>query len=451
MRKFSPLLLLGVAACTLGPQYAAQRPQTAATFARAEAPPTAAAAQWWRGFNDPLLDRLETQALAASPSVAAARAKLRQARALATLEGKKSLPSGSVDTLALRADSPSAGGVVKFYNLGFDASWELDLFGGQRRATEAERAAAEAVEADLADAQVSLTADVARAYVGLRGAQARLSQVQAILALQARGLELTESRARAGTASQLDCERLRAQRQATAAQIGPIQAERSVYLDALAVLTGQQPGSLDEVLAPAGPIPLPPASVAVGDPGALLSRRPDVRKAERLLARETASIGVAEASRFPKVSLMGVVGLGGDSLSDLTDLDALTTLALPRLTWNALDFGRGAQRLAQARGRRDEAEARYQGAILSALQDAEDALARFGNQRQAVGELSLARRSAARTAALVDKRQKAGVARQTEALEAERQRVEADQKLSDGLVRLGEDYVSLQKALGLGW
>ncbi|KQO55710.1 efflux transporter outer membrane subunit [Sphingomonas sp. Leaf257] len=487
MRKqFSliPLLLLG--ACTVGPNYAGPPKAigSAATppagFARTDntlATTAPAVADWWTTLNDPMLNWLEERALASNPNVAVAQARLKQARSSLRLERANQAPNANASATYLHANLPelnlgggggeqgganggasggsasgSGGGTnVDFFNLGFDASWEIDLFGGRRRTVEAARASADAAEANVADAQVSLSADVAQAYVGLRDAQQRLILAREASKMQRDTLNLTLQRFNNGTASQLEVERLRNQVESTDAQILPLSSSVETYLNALAILIGEAPGTLDQRLTQAAPVPLPPAQVAVGDPTALLQRRPDIRAAERNLAAQTARIGVAEAAKFPRLNLMGIIGIGGTSLDSLTDLDNLVTLGAPMLQWNVLNFGRANARVGQAEGARDEAEARYRGAVLSALRDAEDSLSRFRARRNTVATLARAKASADRSAVLMQQRYRAGAATLIDTLDAERQRVAAQQSLSQAVAGLTNDYVALQKALGLGW
>ena len=463
MRKqFSliPLLLLG--ACTVGPNYAGPPKAigSAATppagFARTDntlATTAPAVADWWTTLNDPMLNWLEERALASNPNVAVAQARLKQARSSLRLERANQAPNANASATYLHANLPelnlgggggeqgganggasggsasgSGGGTnVDFFNLGFDASWEIDLFGGRRRTVEAARASADAAEANVADAQVSLSADVAQAYVGLRDAQQRLILAREASKMQRDTLNLTLQRFNNGTASQLEVERLRNQVESTDAQILPLSSSVETYLNALAILIGEAPGTLDQRLTQAAPVPLPPAQVAVGDPTALLQRRPDIRAAERNLAAQTARIGVAEAAKFPRLNLMGIIGIGGTSLDSLTDLDNLVTLGAPMLQWNVLNFGRANARVGQAEGARDEAEARYRGAVLSALRDAEDSLSRFRARRNTVATLARAKASADRSAVLMQQRYRAGAATLIDTLDAERQRVAAQQ------------------------
>ena len=475
--RLSLTLLLG--ACTVGPNYAGP-PRTlsaapgAAGFKRGGESASAAApgvAAWWTQLNDATLTDLEQRALAANPNIAVAQARLRQARASLRLERANQAPNANASATYLHARVPgidlgevtgSGGGAeagssgdtgasaVDVYNLGFDASWEVDLFGGRRRSVEAARAQAQAAEANVADAQVSLTAEVAQAYVNLRDRQRRITLAQQSARMQQQMLALTRQRFDRGAASALDVERLSGQVEATNGQIVPLQAELESYLNALAVLTGQEPGALDAMLTQPAPVPLPPAQVAVGNATALLQRRPDIRAAERQLAQRTAQVGVADAARFPRLNILGLIGLGGTQLSDISP-DKLVGIAAPMLQWNILDFGRNRARINQAEGQRDEAEAQYRGAVLAALRDAEDSLSRFGHRRETVASLMRSKASADRAADLMQQRFRAGTATLIDTLDAERSRVAADQNLSAGLASLTGDFIALQKALGLGW
>jgi len=487
--RSSPLLLslplLALAACTAGADYqgpaSAGAPAAPETFARAGdmvSAATPAPARWWTSLGDPVLNDLEERALAHNPDLAVAQARLHQARAGLRLDRANGLPNGNASIMYAHAQLPgidlssltggedgdggsgdsgsegeSGGGSesLNFYNLGFDASWEIDLFGGQRRTVEASRASLEAAQATLADAQVSLAAEVASAYVNLRDRQQRLAFAEQAAARQHEALDLTRQRYARGTTSALDVERQNSLAEQSDAALLPLKAERDAYLNALAVLTGQVPGTLDAQLAAPAAVPLPPAEVAVGDPGALLQRRPDIRAAERQLAAATAKIGVAKAARFPHISFMGILGIGGTKPDSMVDFDNLAAIAMPQIKWNILDFGRNSARIGQAEGGRDEAAARYRKAVLGALRDAEDSLSRYGASRQTVASAARTRASAERTATLTRQRFGSGTTSRIELLDAERQLINADQSLSQATAAMTADYIAVQKALGLGW
>ncbi|CAN5452421.1 efflux transporter outer membrane subunit [soil metagenome] len=464
------LLLVALSGCTVGPHYAGPPAAvpgapTAPAFLRAggvaldgQAP----AGHWWEGLGDPVLNDLVRRTLANNPNVQIGQAKLKQARAGLRLEKSNSAPNINASAIYAHAhlpgvdlsgngDSGNGSSDLNLYNLGFDASWEVDLFGGQRRTVQAARATAQSAQASLADTQVSLSAEVVNAYVNLRDRQQRIALSAASLAMQQQMLGLVRQRADRGTASSLDVAGLEQSVEATRAQALPLEAERDAYLDALATLAGEAPGALDQSLATPAPLPLPPASVAIGDPAALLQRRPDIRAAERTLAADTAKIGAAEAARFPRLSFMGLIGIGGTSLSDLGHLDDFAAIAAPQLSWSFLDFGRNAARVTKAEGVRDEAEARYRAAVLDALRDAEGALSRFGNRRIVVATLARAKTAADKTTALTQQRYAAGTGTLIDLLDKQRQGIAAEENLISAQAGLTTDFVAIQKALGLGW
>ncbi|TCP34991.1 efflux transporter outer membrane subunit [Sphingomonas sp. BK235] len=472
-----PLALLG--ACTVGPDYHGP-PATAAdavqrgSFVRAADPalrPGPGVARWWEGLGDATLTALVDDALAHSPTIDAAQARIREAGARLRTQRADRLPSISPSATYLHArlpgtalgggESGDAGGdagsggsdssAIDFYNLGGTASWEPDLFGARRRGVEGARATVEERFADLADAQVSLSAQVAQAYVGLRDVQERMRLNAESSRLQQRQLDLTRQRYAAGAASQLQVERLQNQLESTDAQRIPLGAQVAEYLDQLAVLTGRTPGALDSTLASAAPLPLPPAEVPIGDPAALIAHRPDIRSAERALAASNAQIGVNKAKLFPSLSFLGIFGLGGTNIGDVVDPDKLTALVAPMLSWSFLDFGRTRAAIDQSEAQRDLAAAQYRQRVLEALQDAETSLSRFGNTRRQYAQLLRAERSAARAATLNGQRVAAGTSNVIDQLDVERQRLSAAIAVVQAKAQLTDSYIAVQKSLGLGW
>lgn len=458
-----PLALLG--ACTVGPDY--KGPPAIAgdavargTFVRARdaaLTPTPGLARWWEGLGDVTLNRLVDDALAHSPSIDQAQAQLRAAQAQVRSQRADRLPSIGASAAYLRARLPGTGeqseaaSSLEFYNLGATASWEPDLFGGGRRATEQALAAEGQRFAQLADAQVSLSAQVAQSYVALRDAQERARLNARSSALQRRQLALTEQRYAAGTASALTVERSRNQLQSTDAQTIPLAAQIDEYLGQLAILTGRTPGALDATLSTVVAVPLPPAQVAIGDPASLIARRPDIRAAERALAAGNAQVGVNTARMFPSLRLLGLIGLGGSTLGDVLDPSKLASVAAPILSWSFLDFGRNKAAVNQAEAERDEAAAKYRQTVLEALQDAETSLSRFGNTRAQLAQLLGAEASATRAARLNAQRVAAGTSTTIDQLDVERQRLSASIAVAQARAQLTDSYIAVQKSLGLGW
>lgn len=468
--SIAPALCAGLllSACTVGPDYKGP-PQVAAnaaargSFVRAgdAVRPDAPAATWWTALNDPVLDQLIADALAGSPDIAVANARIAQARAglaanktavLPTFNVSAATPYVNVPGGLLSSDGQSGGrDSFTVYNVGFDASWEIDLFGGTRRKIEAASARSQAAEASLADAQVTLSAEVARTYVGLRTRQQALIVLDRQAQIDDALVSLAGQRLSSGTAPEQPLDQLRAQRAQTEADRAKARAETTVLIDQLAVLTGREPGSLDAQLATAAPIPLPPAEVAIGDPSLLLRSRPDIRAAERQLAAANADVGVQIANRFPKLSILGLIGLGGQDIGDVLDPSKVIGLALPQLKWSLFDGGRTEAQIRNAKGAYAEAEANYRAAVLRGLQDAEGSLTRFGGQRTAYAQSVIAQQQAERAATLQGQRFRGGTVGRSDALSAERTALQSALGAATARGDLTNSFIAVEKSLGLGW
>ena len=478
-----------LAGCTVGPNYrgapdVASGALHAGRFVRAPAgivTPGPSPSRWWEALDDPQLNALIDTALKNNPDLHAAQARLRQSRAqlqqqraaetptvagdaaalrmrnpgLSSLEGSSQPSSSSTQTAGQNTSqttSTSQGrGPLQFYTAGFDASWEIDIFGGTRRAIESASAQAEAVNADLADTQVSLAAEVAQAYIDLRSEQQRLALANQSAALEQKTLDLIRQQRERGVVPEADVERQTTQVENTKATLIPLDEQITESLDQLAVLTGQAPGALDQQLSSPAPLPNLPASVPVSDPAALLKQRPDIRAAERRIAASNAQIGQHEADLFPKVTMLGYLGSTAADPGHLLHKSAFTWLGAPYLQWDVLDFGRTRSQIRQAQAGRDEAEANYQQTVLAALQDANNALSRYGHQRESVARLQTIEASADRSSTLMHQRYEAGASSLIDLLDVERSQFNAQQNLVQGNADLIKDFVSLQKSLGLGW
>lgn len=425
-------------------------------------------AAWWKGLGDLQLNQLIDDAFAASPDLQVAEAKLQQSRASLRKSRDDLLPSTGASALYMKSKgltnalggsqqgSGDSGGqsssdTMAFYDVGFDATWEIDLFGGQRRAIEGARAREASAVANLDDAKVTLAAEVADAYVSLRELQQRMDLAQRNVEIQTRTLALEKARRAGGSASDLDVERLNHQLESTRADAIPLQAQIAEQLDRLAILTGRLPGQLDSQLAMHAALPMPPERVEVGDPAAMLRRRPDIRAAEQSLVEKNALVGQRTADFFPKVELFGTIGYGAPQSGGLFNSDNLTYVAVPVLQWKPFDFGRTRANINEAKGEYAQAIATYKKTVLGALQDAETSLARFGHQRESVDSLSGVLASADRAARMTDIRAQGGTATTLDQLDAERQRVTAQTSLLQARADLTRDYIALQKSLGLGW
>ena len=454
---FAVLLLAG---CKAGPDYATPpAPASVAlgkgAFLRAgQEAPSPPLDRWWEALGDTTLDGLVAQGLNNAPSIAEARAKVVQARAGLTAAHAGQLPAVSASAAYVHAHLPSNSlgnglGGSDLSALGFDAQWELDIWGGQRRAVEKARAGAEAQEAQLADAQVALSAEIVRAYVSLRAQEASHALLSQELALDRRNAALSETRFAAGTVGREAREGAQAQLDHTQGEEARSAAEVAIWRDSLAVLTGQAPGALDAL--PTGDIPLPPAQVAIGDPGAMLARRPDIRAAERAYAAATAGVGEAQARRYPGISLLGLLGVGGSSVSNLVNSGQGAAILMPRLSWDFPDMGRVRAAVHGAKAEHAGALARYNAAVLAGLQDAEASLARFGAARVAAQSARSGLGHAETTAGLEEQRAGAGVISQSDAIAAREQAISAKLAEIDARSGLTLAYAALAKALGLGW
>jgi NodT family efflux transporter outer membrane factor (OMF) lipoprotein len=449
---------------TVGPNYAGApdaAPQATGRSGFLRAPDALAqapSARWWESLNDPVLDQMINEALASSPALAAANARVAQSRASLAASKTAALPSLNTSFSAPYINVPGnlvgdGGGrdELNAYNLGFDAAWEIDLFGGQRRKVEAATARAEASEASAADAVVTLSAEIARAYVGLRARQAmhklQSRQVEIDRALTG----LAQQRLKAGTTSAQPLNAAEAEAFASEASLAKTGAEIAVLMDQLAVLTGTEPGALDATLNQVAAIPLPPARVSVGDPASLLRSRPDVRTAERQLAAASADVGIQVANRFPKISFLGLLGLGGQNIGDVFDPGNIVGLALPRLNWSIFDGGRAERQVDGAKSALAEAEAKYRQSVLGALQDAEGSLARFGAQRIAFARALDAEQRSAHSLKLQRQRLSAGTGSLSDTFNAERMALQMSMAVASSQADLTTAFVAVEKALGLGW
>jgi outer membrane protein, multidrug efflux system len=411
-------------------------------------------ARWWEELGDPLLSALIDSAMKQAPAIEAATARIRQARSGIATARASLLPALSASTTYIYADLPNqafgtGNGPTDFVTVGFDTQWEADLWGGKARQVERARAQAGAAEAELADALVSLSAEIARTYVTLRAREHSEILLAERHIHEERLLDIAIVRLEGGTGPGQQVASARQRMARSEAELAAVRAEIAVLRDALAVLSGRAPGDMDGLAS--ADVPLPPSEMSIGDPAAMLARRPDVLSAERRLAAASAGIGVAEARRFPSVSLLGLIGIGGSGIDDVFDTSQLSAIAIPRLSWSFLDFGRAAAGVRGAEAVRDEALANYRGAILDAMQDAEASLSRFGAARIAFGRAIEARKQAGEISRLDSLRGQAGTISNAEVRETMIRRLDAQLAEVNSRASLTVAYIALAKSLGLGW
>ncbi len=453
------ILPFGLLACTtVGPDYAG--PPKSATdlqhFARQTegTQETLHPAPWWKTLGDTQLTRLIELALHDSPDLQAAQARLDEAAAGLAQQKAAGQPKASLSALsgaAEMAPGTNSQATYHFYSIAGRASWELDLFGGERRAVEAATATHEAVAADLADLQLSLAAQVADTYIHLRNIQAQERAMTQTAEADQGLLTLLRQLRSSGVANKQDVEQRISQLSGTQAQSEQLVSERLITLDKLAMLCGQTSASLDHDLADTAELPALPATVEIGDPAGMLQHRPDIRAAERRLAASNAQIGVQRANYFPKISLVGGLGLSATELSSLFKPESAALFALPYLSWDFLDFNRTMAEVAKAHSARDEAAANYRGSVLRALNDANSALSRYGQQRRILAHRVAQRESAQRQLDIALLRQHAGVATMIELTDARRAFIAAQREELDARADMLSGYILLQKSLGMGW
>lgn len=471
-----------LAACTVGPDYvrptlpapehfarsatatsldvnATDANAATATNATDAAPTPAADTEFWLGFGDPLLTRLVDDALLANHDLRIALSRYDRANALLRNAKLDRFPTvtASAEASDGRASADQAPGVsreardAESYSAGINASWELDLFGRIRRGVEAQRAEAWATASDLDAVQVVVVGEVARTYVELRGLQERLRVARENADNQRETLRLVEARLDAGSGTEFDTSRTRAQLEATLARVPAFEAAVAVNMHRLAVLTGKTPDALITQLEPQRALPTLPARLDAGTPGELLRRRPDVVAAEHRLHAATARIGVATADLFPRFTLGGLIGSQAIDSSALFERGSETRLVALGIDWSFLDIGRVRARIAASDADAQGELARYQQSVLLALEDTENALVRYGRARVEDQHLERAAVDSARAAQLARIRFEAGATGLFEVLDAERTQLQAQDAFADGRTRSVTTAVGLYRAMAGGW
>jgi NodT family efflux transporter outer membrane factor (OMF) lipoprotein len=468
-RFAQPLLALAVAftlsACAVGPDYQPPEPvtpdswhQLPATGVRVESPDAPSLAAWWTTLNDPQLNELIERALAENRTVKQAHARVVQARAQRAIVGSGFWPSIGASTGASRSESESnfneSGEVVstvgESYNAGLSTSWELDLFGGQRRSYESATAQLAATEADMRDVLVVLLGDVALSYVGVRTAQSRLDFAERNLESQREALDITRWRAEAGLTTVLDVEQANTSYEQTRASIPSLESSLVQNMNRLAVLTGRAPGTLQAALQPRKPIPVAPVDIVAGVPADVLRRRPDIRSAERQLAAQTAQVGVATAALYPSLSLNGSISwtslTAGDLLDGFRNERSGVTLSLPIFNAGALRQGIKVENALV-----DQALAAYESTVLAAYEEVENSLDAWTSEQRRHEALVRAVESARRAAELALVQYNSGLVDFQTVLTADRQLISLEDSLAISDGEMTSNLIRLYKALGGGW
>lgn len=453
------LLLSG---CALGPNFhAAPTPPSAnagfvsATPSVASGTPTPDA--WWRLYNDPVLDDLIAQAFAANTDLRVAQANLRKARAVLSESRAARLPTTSISGSAVeqRSQVTTVNGAVPFrseyYQLGLDASYEIDLYGRVGRSIEAARADAAAQAAARDTAAISVAAETTRAYADACSSARQLAVAERSLKLQTDSFDLTERRVAAGRDSPLDAARARSQLESTRASLPGFAANRRSALFRLAVLTGKPPTEADPRAAACTAPPQLSEAIPAGDGAALLKRRPDIRQADRTLAAATARIGVAIADLYPKISLGGSLSAQGITPGAAFSNQGFGFSIGPLISWSFPNIFAARARIKQAKAGADAALASFDGTVLTALKETETALSDYAGMIDRNKALRAARDQSAEAARIVRIRYAAGSENFLAVLDAERTLATADATLADSDAALTTAQIAVFKALGGGW
>jgi NodT family efflux transporter outer membrane factor (OMF) lipoprotein len=463
------LIIASLAGCaSVGPDY--QRAEVNAPVRWSE--PTDAVgvraaepvAAWWRGFDDDQLSSLIDRAVRANPDLRIAQARVREARARYGIASADGGPSADASSSVARDQEshhqPVLGSIplpkgVPFtndvYQAGFDASWEIDVFGGLRR--EQEQAAAEVEAADDARraSLVSLLGEVARTYLDLRAAQRRIEIAGADITTQEQSLAISKESVQHGLTSDLDIEQASTLLATTRAGIPPLEGLERIAIHRLGILIGQPPGTLLTELTAHKPIPAAPPEVPIGLPSTLLLRRPDVQRAERQLAAATAAIGVARADLYPRFFLTGGAGFESVSASDWFSKGSSIWSIGPSISWRIFDSGRVRANIRVQDARLEQAEAAYAQAILAAFEDVENALVSYAKEQVRQRHLADAVSTSRASLAVADQLYVNGLKDNLTVLDAERSLHDSQDQLILSQQAVAEDLVALYKALGGGW
>jgi multidrug efflux system outer membrane protein len=466
------LLSLTLVACASAPGYRAPEVPVPAAFRETRdtiidisitdtviSTPPLTGTGFWPDVGDTTLIRLVNEAAKANLDVRAAEARVRAARSARTQVALDLAPTvtfagGYTRQRIAGASFPFGGGSFPDQDIwdgGFDASWELDLFGRVRRNLQAQGAFVAVTQEDLRDAQVSLTAELARSYFDLRGAQEQLVVAQRNAQNQRRTLQVTRQRLDAGRGTAFDTERALAQLSFTLASVPALESRVREAQYQIGVLVGRPPAAVAAELDSIGELPALPPVVSVARPDSIVRKRPDVAAAERQLAVERALVGAAKADYLPRVTVGGSAGYTAASFDALGDRGTFNYAVGPIISWPALNLGRVKARVDESRAREAEAQAQYTQTVLRALQEVETALVRYRTSRSRVERINEAAMASERAADLARLRFSGGVADFLQVLDAERTQLEAQDQLAQSRTEAATAYAALYKALGGRW
>jgi NodT family efflux transporter outer membrane factor (OMF) lipoprotein len=466
----SCLAVLVAAGCAVGPDYRAPEIPLPAGWSVPAAPRAGTDGtpleRWWTVFRDPILESLIDRALAGNLDLKIAETRVRQARAARGIVASAGVPRIDAEAAAARTgrseavppfrdasdeESPFGTREQNVFEAGFDASWEIDLFGGVRRDKEAALAQVQAAEEARRDVMVSLLAELARNYVELRATQRRIRILDANLGSQRETLALAVARHEAGLGTELDVSRAEGLLETTASRRPILERIASEAIHRLGVLLGGDPGSLQTELEPAFAIPEAPPDVPSTLPSELLSRRPDLRRAERELAAATAGIGVARADLFPRFSILGDFGRRSEEIADLSSGRSRFWSFVPRLRWPLLSGGRIRANIRLQDARHEEALRQYERAILIALEEVENALSAHAFEARRQESLRGSVVATRRALEIATERYAGGLESFLSVLDAQRSLYDVEDQLVQGERNRALSLIAVYKSLGGGW
>jgi NodT family efflux transporter outer membrane factor (OMF) lipoprotein len=416
-------------------------------------------AHWWSTLKDPQLSILVERALKGNLDLKNAQARIRQARALRGISRARFFPTLDAGASASRrrgSKNVARGEQVNLYSnlysAGFDAGWELDIFGGIRRSVEAAQANLEATQEDLHQVLVSLLAEVALNYVEMRTFQARLAVIKANIKTQQDSYDLNLSRYQAGLVDNLAVQESLRILESSRSAIPTLETGLEATKNRLAVLLGEQAGKLSRELAAKQSIPALPPTAVVGIPAETLRHRPDIRRAERNLAAQTARIGVATAELYPKFHLIGSIGLESVTFSDFSEWASRTwSIGGPGISWNVFRGGAIRQNIKVQTALQEQALIQYESTVLRALEEVENALVAYAKEQRRQESLTKATIAAKRAAALAQDVYEAGLVDFNNVLDAQRALLLIEDQLAQSEGAVTSNLVRLYKALGGGW
>ncbi|MBA8880119.1 NodT family efflux transporter outer membrane factor (OMF) lipoprotein [Phyllobacterium myrsinacearum] len=461
IRQMLGLLVLSscLAGCVVGPDY--QKPLISmpgkwGSSKQAKAPKPAELSNWWQRLRDPELNALVEEAVAGNLDVASAKAKIREARATYRQTAGTLLPSvdGSASATRTRTSAASTGTSAQIssqFETGFDASWELDLFGANKRSTEAAKYGLDAAGEDLRSTSLTLVGDVTSYYAQARGYQARIALARRTAASQRETAALTRTKFEAGSSSAVDVANASGLANSTEAEIPSLETSYAEAVHRLSVLTGRPPAALTERLKRSTPIPTPRLPVPTGVPADILLTRPDVRMAERQYAQYTAKVGQAEAARYPSVSLTGNIDTTALNVGDLGKNSSIGWSFGPTLSVPLFSGGQKKAAVEVAQAQRDQYFVAYRSSVLTALEDVENAIVSLAQERIRNGKLAASAKHYRDAASLSRSLYQSGTSSFLDVLDAERSLYTAEDALLQSRVAIATDYIALNKALGGGW